>query len=86
MGLGQTATAARKQSPPAILVDVKTSGEAAKMRSLLNSDVDLALPRRVRVVNALHACARRWRSKRLHSAHHGNRAYVEFHARRAAAF
>ncbi len=75
---------ATKQSPPAVTADVKTSGEARKMRSLVNSYVDLALPRWLHADIALQSDARGRCSRRLYTAHPGYRAYVEFHARRAA--
>ena len=49
-----------KQSLPAAATDVKTIGAARKMRSLLNSDVNLALPRYLPADSGLHSRLRRW--------------------------
>jgi hypothetical protein len=58
----QTEGAVTNQSPPPIAADVKRSSGAMKMRSLVNSDVDLALPRCLPAVSALRSCARKRRS------------------------
>ena len=49
-----------KQSLPTAGTDVKTIGAAKKMRSLLNSDVNLALPRYLPADSGLHSRLRRW--------------------------
>jgi len=51
-----------KQSLAAAATDVKTIGAAKKMRSLLNSDVNLALPRYLPADSGLHSRLRRWSS------------------------
>jgi hypothetical protein len=48
-----------KQSLPAVATDVETIGAAKKMRSLLNSDVNLALPRCLPADNGLSSRLRR---------------------------
>ena len=52
--------AAGKQSPPAVATDVKTLGGAMEMRSLLNSDVNLAVPRCLPANSGLRSRLRRW--------------------------
>src|SRR5256885_13715477 len=74
-----------KQSLPTAGTDVKTIGAAKKMRSLLNSDVNLALPRYLPADSGLHSRLRRWSSSRLYAAHCWYCAHIEFKARRASA-
>ena len=74
-----------KKSPQLIAADVKTSGGAIKMRSLVNSDVDRALSYGLlHIDDGGHSGASGWCSRRLHAAHRRYGARVELDARRVA--